>query len=194
MFVGLIIWGVQMIGSAVSGSLALLADTSHVAIDLLALCFSAAASSLSLAYPHKEHSVRKAGGYVNALLLALVGFWIGYEAIRRAQHPGEIIGLPMILAAAIGGLGNYVQHSIISRGDSHETCAHTATHTGAKWHVLSDLWQSVAVVVTAAAIMITGKTVLDLIISGAISALMLYWAFRLGRMNFKGQTPAHHHH
>ena len=117
------------------------------------------------------------------------------DAVNRSVHPLVLITVrplirfaaiftadqwnlaAMIVVATIGAAGYFFQHRILE--GSVET---HLTHTSMSYHVLSDLWQSVGVVVAGCLVALTGKSVFDLVISLAIAAGFIVWAVKLFRM------------
>lgn len=192
--IGIVILLVQTAGGFFSGSLSLLADTGHVLIDEIVLGFTIAIAILVKLHKHKEEKIRMVGGYINSALFFIIGSWILYEAVERLGQKNEIDGMLMGAFAGIGALGNFFQHQLIEGRSGHD---HTVTHSSAKWHILSDLFQSIAVVVGAVLIFLTQVTEIDLWLSIAISALMFWWGtrtFLLSNASRGKKYHGHHHH
>jgi len=95
------------------------------------------------------------------------------ESVERMRFQEKIAVTPMTVCAVLGGIGNYLQHRILLQG------APNLTRKGMQWHILSDLWQSVAVVLTGLLIAATGKPEIDLVASIMIAAAMLFGGCRL---------------
>src|SRR5688572_2638122 len=103
----------EIVGGLVSGSLALLADAGHMALDVAAVALGLFASWISQRPP----SATKTYGYyraeilaalVNGITLVLVSLWIFYEAWERFASPPEVRGGLMIIVATGGLLVNVV--------------------------------------------------------------------------------------
>src|SRR6185312_7985843 len=99
---------VEVFGGWWSGSLALLADAGHMAVDSLALLLAVVGARMAVRPADARRSygygrIEVLVGFVNALSqFALVG-WIVYEAGVRLQHPAPILS-GLMLGVAIAGL------------------------------------------------------------------------------------------
>jgi cobalt-zinc-cadmium efflux system protein len=113
-----------------------------------------------------------------------------WEAVGRLFSPPKIISWLMIGVAVFGALGNLLQNWVLA----HATAAEEAqvTHEAAHLHVLSDLWQTVAVIAAGIIIAATGWRIIDPILSIVISLVMVYWSIRLFRRShaeYKANNP-----
>lgn len=189
--IGILIFFFQLVGAIFSGSLSLLGDTGHVFIDEVALGFTIVTAWFVKTHRHHEKIIRTIDGYIKGILFFVIGGLILYEAIDRMENPEEVRGMMMMAFAAIGALGNFAQHQLIEGRSEHDD---TVTHSSIKWHILSDLFQSIAVVIGAIVIWTTGKTEVDVWLSLAISALMFWWGLRTFVLIFYGKTKVYHNH
>ena len=135
-----------------------------------------------------QNRVRLTGLRTNIVLLWGVVLWILVEAHDRFDQPESIKGGIMILAAAIGGLGNFFQHRILE--DSPDEHKHEV-HESLRVHVLSDLIQSGGVVIGGILILLTDWVIIDPILSAIIAAWIIIQTIRL--MQTK-PNPANPHH
>jgi len=178
----------EVVGGVLSQSLALLADAGHVFTDT-----GATLVAIIVAYRVKrgasETQTRKVGGYINALLLGIVAVWVGVEAIERLQNPREVVSWVMISIAVLGTIGNYVQHRIIESADEEHV-----THESMQLHILSDLLQSVGVVLGGVLILMTGWVLVDPIISMGIALMMALWTWKLLGKLWSGKYDDSHEH
>ena len=113
---------------------------------------------------------------VNAGLLFGIAAYILFEAFRRLQTPPEIASGPMLVIAVIGAIAN-----LIGIGLLHGAQRESLTMRGAYLEVVGDLLGSVAVVVAAIIITVTGWTPADAIASVVIGILILPRTWRLLR-------------
>lgn len=163
----------EIIGGIASGSLALLSDAAHVFQDILIVTITILIER-AIKRGANEAKLRSISAYLNSFFLFLVAGWIGWEAIERFSAGSQISSGILIGVAVFGALGNYFQHQILASSHSKDI-----THRGLSLHVLSDLWQSVAVIGAGILIALTGVMIFDLIISLVIAAVFALWAFEL---------------
>lgn len=176
---------IEVIGGVMSGSLALIADAGHMLTDALALGLAWVGFRLGRRAPDGRRTfgylrLEVVAGFVNALaLMALVG-WIAYEAALRLFEPSPVLAGPMMIVAVAGLIINIVVFFILSRGDKEHI-----NIKGAMLHVLGDLLGSVAAIVAAIVIWLTGWTPIDPILSVLLSALVLRsgWALLKSSLN-----------
>jgi cobalt-zinc-cadmium efflux system protein len=172
---------VEVIGGLAAGSLALLADAGHMLTDTLSLALAFVAFRVGR-WPQDArrtygyHRFQVLAAFVNGLtLLAIVG-WIAIEAIRRLLEPVEVLGGLMLAVALIGLAVNLVAFAVLHGGDRRNL-----NLRGAALHVLADLLGSVAAVVAALVISLTGWMPIDPLLSLAVAALILRSAWFLLR-------------
>ena len=111
---------VQVIGAALSGSLALLADAGHMLSDaagvfiaLLAAWIAARPASDQRTYGYQRAEVLAA--LANALILMVIAVVIFTEAIRRIGSAPEVQTDIMLYAAVLGAVANLVSLLILRR-------------------------------------------------------------------------------
>lgn len=164
---------VEVIGSLLTNSLALLADAGHMLTDavgvgmaLLAIHFAAQPATSSKSYGYYRLEIIAAVG--NAVLLFGVAAYIGYEAFRRFSEPPDVQSLPMLGIAAVGLVVNLVSMRLLAAG------AETSLNLrGAYLEVLGDFLGSLAVIVAALVMLTTGWGPADPIASIVIALLIL---------------------
>lgn len=164
---------VEAAGGLIAGSLALLADAAHMLTDAGAL----ALAWLSFRMTDRPADRRRTYGYhrfpvlaafINGLtLLAIVG-WIAFEAIQRLLEPAPVLGGTMAAVAAVGLVVNVAVFAILHGGDRD-----SLNMRGAALHVLGDLLGSLAALVAAGVILVTGWTPIDPLLSLVVAALVL---------------------
>ncbi|MCU1571521.1 MAG: cation transporter [Naasia sp.] len=174
---------VELVGALVSGSLTLLADAGHMVSDLIGLSVALAAT-LVAAKPATERSTfgyqraEVLGALINGLVLVAVAGFVGVEAVRRLSAPEDapVQPVPMLLVAAAGLLANLVALGVL-RGGRRETI----NLRGAYLEVLGDLLGSVAAIVAAVVILLTGFQRADPLASLVVAVLLLPRAMSLLR-------------
>ena len=162
---------VELAGGFISGSLALLSDAGHMFSDVLALILSLGAIVLTARLPTKErtYGFRRAevfAAFINSLLLVAISAGIFYEAYQRSLFPSPVRG-PVMGAVAVAGLLANIVVAYLLHG-SRELGVRSAF-----LHVIGDAVSSVAVIAAAAWISFTGQTLIDPILSGFISVMIL---------------------
>ncbi|NJQ06870.1 cation diffusion facilitator family transporter [Streptomyces lonarensis] len=171
----------ELIGAALTGSLALLADAGHVATDLVGI-------GMALTAIHFANRPAAAGrtfgmarleilaALMNCLLLLGVGGYIVFEAFRRMQQPAEIEGGLTMVFGVVGLALNCVSLLLLMKGQKE-----SLNVRGAFLEVLADTLGSVAVIASALVILLTGWQQADLVASLLIAAMIVPRTFKLGR-------------
>jgi len=171
----------EVVGAALSGSLALLADAGHMATDAAGIALALGAVTLAQRPARGRRTfgwqrIEILAAVVNGLLLVAVAAYVLVEAIRRIGHPPDI-GAGLMLAVAAGGLVvNLGSLALLHRGRDA-----SLNVRGAYLEVLGDALGSVAVIVAAVLIATTGWTGADVVASVAIGFLVLPRAWHLLR-------------
>lgn len=157
-----------------SHSLALLADSGHLASDCLALILALLASwiarrSTSINSAPGNHRIELLAALINGLGLVAIALWIGWEAVERLQSPPvEILSLPMLATASVG-FGVNTINIILLHKDSH----HDLNIRGAFLHVLADAASSIGVIFAAIAVWALNWIWADGVISLFVSGLII---------------------
>ncbi len=156
-----------------SHSLALLADSGHLASDCLALILALLATWIaqrrrSSDVPSGNNRIEVLAALVNGLGLVAIAFWIGWEAVERLQSPPvEILSLPMLATASVGFGVNSINIFLLHK-DSHNDL----NLRGAFLHVLADAASSIGVILAAIAVWalhwLWADGVISLLVSGLI--------------------------
>ncbi len=171
----------EVVGGLLSGSLALLADAGHMLTDSTGLVLALVAASLATtpATAQRTFGLQRAevlAALSNALLLVAISVWVLIQAVDRLRSPIEIETGLMLGVAIVGMLANAAGLLILQRGQRE-----SLNVRGAYLEVLGDLVGSMAVIVAAVLIMVTGWTRFDAIASLAIFVLILPRAWALLR-------------
>ena len=162
-----------------SGSLALLADAGHNASDVVGLLLAWGASVLARRPPSQRFTfgLRRAtiyAAFANAVLLLAACGAIFWEAVRRFSEPAPVMGLTMVVVAAIGVVINTATALLFMRGSQSD-----ANIRGAFLHMAADAAVSVGVVVAGVAIMMTGLAWIDPVVSIVIMAVIVWGTWDL---------------
>ena len=163
----------EVIGAIITGSLALLADAGHMLTDIagLTLGYVAAVLSRRPASDARTWGFRRAevlGAAAQAAVLLAVGTFILIEAVRRLFDPPEVDSGLMLAFGAVGLLANLVGIGILS------SARNANLNTRAAFlEVLNDTLGSVAVIVAAVVIGLTGWGQADAVASMLIGILII---------------------
>lgn len=171
----------EIAGTVLTGSLALLADAGHLATDAVGVSMAL----LAIHFANRPASPRRTYGYaraeilaalLNCVLLLGVGGYILYEAVRRLISPTDVPGGPTVVFGLIGVIANVISLSLLLRGQKE-----SLNVRGAFLEVLSDALGSLAVVIAALVIMGTGWRRADPVASLVIGAMIVPRSVKLLR-------------
>lgn len=176
-----IVFVVEVVGGLVSGSLALLADAAHMLSDSFGLLIALCAAGLAArpATKHRTFGLQRAevlAALANAVLLVVIATSVLIGAIQRWQNPPAVDSDLMLWVAVVGIIANSAGLAILHGGRTE-----SLNLRGAYLEVLGDLLGSVAVVVAAIIIRLTGFARADAIAAVAIFCLILPRAWALLR-------------
>lgn len=163
----------EVVGAAVTGSLALLADAGHMVTDVAGILLAV----LAVTFASRRATPQRTFGYyrleilaavVNALLLFGVAVFILIEAWGRWADPPAVEGGLMLAFASVGLIANIIGALILRSGSRH-----SLNVKGAYLEVMGDLLGSVAVIAAAAVIASTGWLRADVVASVAVALMIL---------------------
>ncbi len=174
---------VEAVVAWITGSLALLADAGHLLGDSFGILMALAA--ITVAQRGGGPGSRRTFGYLrteviaaglNGLILIGLAVWVVYSAIRRFGDSPELEAKPILIAGGIGLVVNVIG-LLLLRGGAQESL----NVRGAYLEVLGDALGSIAVLVSAAVILVTGWDAADAVASLAIAAMIVPRAISLLR-------------
>ena len=164
---------VELIAAFWTGSLALLADAGHMLTDAGALGLALFATWIAARppTPAKTYGYYRAeilAALLNALVLLIVAGAILVEAWRRWHTPGPVQAGPMAAVAA-GGLGV----NLVCAWLLHHGAAHSLNVRAAYLEVMSDALSSLATLLAAGVVLLTGWTAADPLAGVTIALLIV---------------------
>lgn len=171
----------EVVGAWASGSLALLADAGHMLTDAAGLVIALIAATLAT----RPETDARTWGYrraevlaatLQAAVLLVVGVVVIVEGVRRLLDPPPVATGAMLVFGVIGLVGNLVSMWVLTRGSSG-----TLNMRAAVLEVAADALGSVAVLLAAAVIALTGWHAADAVVSIGIGVLILPRTLRLLR-------------
>jgi cobalt-zinc-cadmium efflux system protein len=204
---------VEAAAAAMTGSLALVSDAGHMFTDVLALGMALAAITAARRAARPSSRGRLTAGsaplrpptsparstghsfglyrlevlaaLANAVLLAGVAAWVGYEAVHRFRDPAEVLTGPMMVVAAAGLVANIAAFALLRSAASGSIAVR-----GAYFEVLADLAGSVGVLIAGITIAVTGWRWVDPLVAVAVAAFILPRTWRLAADALRVLTQA----
>ena len=173
LIVNLAFVGIEFGAGVFSGSTALMADAGHNLSDVLGLAMAGGAAWLArrAAGPRQTYGYGKAtvlAALANALLLIFACGAIAIEAVRRLAEPAPVMSGLIMIVAAIGFVINLGTALLFMRDQHSDLNAR-----GAYLHMLADAAVSIGVVLAGAAILFTGWSIIDPLVSIVIVGVIL---------------------
>jgi cobalt-zinc-cadmium efflux system protein len=172
---------IEAVGGFLTGSLALLADASHMLSDTGALGLALFASwmaarppTLAKTYGYRRTEVLAA--FVNGAVLLCISVLIAREAIARWHEPPKVHSVGMIVVAFVGLLANLLAFQLLR-----EEGRSNINTRAAMWHVLTDALGSFGALVAGLCLAIADWRLADPIASLSISLLVLWSGLGLAR-------------
>jgi cobalt-zinc-cadmium efflux system protein len=180
-FITALIFVLELVGGFLTNSLALLSDSAHVLMDVLALSISWFAHYISSKPPTAKrtygmHRFEVFASLINGLSLLAISLFIFYKAYGRVMNPPEVESVGLMVVAAIGlSVNLFVAYFLMgfAKDDLNVKSAY--------FHVLGDAAASVGVIVGAIIIYYTGWNLVDPFISVLIAAIILGGAINIVR-------------
>jgi cobalt-zinc-cadmium efflux system protein len=175
-------FGVELVASLVSGSLALLSDAGHMAADVVTLGSALVATRIAT---RADTTGRRTFGSYRAevfasglavLLMLGVSVYIAVEAVGRIGSNPEIASGTMLAVGGIGLAVNLVA-LVLLRGGAGESL----NVKGAYLEVVADTVGSIGVIAAAVLVRATGSTWWDTVVALAIAVFVAVRAVGLGR-------------
>jgi cobalt-zinc-cadmium efflux system protein len=165
---------VETVAALWTGSLALLADATHMLADAggLGLALFAIWVAARPPTPEKTYGYYRAeilAALVNAFVLLAVAGAILVEAWERVRDPRPVLAVPMLLVAVAGLLVNIAGMRLLRRGS-----AASLNVRAAYLEVMSDALSSAGVLAAAVVMLVTGWTLADPAV-GVVIAVMIVW-------------------
>lgn len=171
----------ELVGGLLTGSLALLADAGHMATDAVGISMAL----LAIHFANRPPSERRTFGYAraeilaalaNCLLLFGVGGYVLVQGVTRLITPVEVDGGLTVVFGAIGLVANSVSLLLLMRGQRE-----SLNVRGAFLEVMADALGSVAVVLSAVVVLVTGWQRADAVASLLIGLMVVPRAWKLLR-------------
>lgn len=169
----------EVIGAILTNSLALLVDAAHMLTDATGLLLALTAATLVMRRPTSKRTwgFRRAevlSATLQSALLLGVGVYAFIDGTRRLFTPAEVAPGGLLIFGIIGLVGNIASMLILASGRNDNLNMRAAF-----LEVLNDALGSVAVIISAIVISLTGWMRADSIAAMLIAALIIPRALKL---------------
>ena len=179
----------KAVGSAITGSISLRADSIHSAIDLVGVVVGFLGIRISSRPPDADHSfghgkAQDIAGIIISGLIFFAAATIAYEAIHRLISGGELemVTLGIYITGAAIVLNAAVSWYALKVARSSESTALEASGRD----LLADVLSSIAVLIGLVLVKVTGSNLPDPIVSLLVAALIAWAAFVTLRKSVDG--------
>ncbi|MCY9589892.1 cation diffusion facilitator family transporter [Paenibacillus chitinolyticus] len=177
----------KLIVGIVTGSVAVISEAIHSALDLVASLIAFFSVRLSGRSADKNHpyghgKVENISGTIETLLIFVAGIWIIYECVHKILNP-TIIELPFlgIIVMVVGaGINFIVSRKVKKAADEF----HSVAMKSNALHLLTDVFSSLGVAVSLLLVTLTGWTILDPIIGIVLALYIMREAYKLMKESF----------
>jgi cation diffusion facilitator family transporter len=170
----------KLVVGAMTGSVSVLSEAIHSAVDLLAsfIAFWAVRASdvpADLEHPFGHGKYENVSGAIEGFLIVVAGFAIAYEALRKLIHheAPQKLGLALAVMLLSGGLNFLVSQWLIHVAHQTQSDALLAD----AYHLRTDVYTSIGVLMGLALVYATGNPAFDsltaLVVTGVV--LLLGW-------------------
>lgn len=169
----------EFIGGWLLNSIGLMSDAGHNFVDQGSL-FLALYAHIITRRPSSEtrtfgyHRAGVIAAFLNSFILLLTALGITIVGLKRVLEPVPVDGGWIMGIAAVSFVANLSIALLLQRGAKDDLNIRSAF-----WHMLGDAWVSLGVIVSGGAILLTGWTVLDPLISLLVVGAILHGAWPL---------------
>ena len=169
----------EFLGGCLLDSIGLMSDAGHNLVDQGSL-FLALYAHILTRQPASEtrtfgyHRAGVVAAFINSFILLLTAIGITLVGFKRLLHPVPVDGGWIMGIAAMSFVANLSIALLLQHGAKDDLNIRSAF-----WHMLGDAWVSLGVVLSGGAIMLTGWTVLDPLISLLVVGAILHGAWPL---------------
>ncbi|MDA3906659.1 MAG: cation diffusion facilitator family transporter [Bacteroidales bacterium] len=172
----------KLIVGLLSGSVSILSEAIHSAMDLLASVIAFIAVRISAKEPDIKHpyghgKYENISGVLEGLLIFIAAIWIIYEAIHKLIKPEEIssFGLAMGVMLFSAVINFFVSRQLYKVAKETNSIALEADAL----HLKTDVYTSLGVSLGILLIWLTGITIFDPIFAIAVALLIIKEAYQL---------------
>jgi cobalt-zinc-cadmium efflux system protein len=164
---------VEVVAGLLASSLALLSDAAHMLTDAGAIGLAVVAARLAARPPGGRFTfglgrAEILSAQVNGAALLVLAGVIAVEAIRRLSAPPDVEGAFVVAGGLVGAAINVAAAAALGRAERR-----SLNVEGARQHVLTDLYASLAAATAGAVIVVTGFDRADGIAAVLVALLMV---------------------
>jgi cobalt-zinc-cadmium efflux system protein len=169
----------EFVAGFVTNSIGLIGDAGHNLVDQGSL-FLALYAHILTERPATEsrtfgyHRAGVVAAFLNSFILLLTAIGITLVGVKRLMDPVPIAGGWVMIVALLSFAANLSIALLLQHGAKDDLNIRSAF-----WHMLADAWVSLGVVVSGGAIMLTGWSVLDPLVSLLVVVAILKGAWPL---------------
>ena len=169
----------EVIGGIFASSLALISDAMHNFSDAIAVVITYFALRLtkrpkSIKYTFGLKRAEIIAAILNASTLIIISFFLIKEAIERISSPTHISGSLMLIVASFGFFANIIGTLLLKKGSKNNI-----NIKAAYFHLLSDVFSSIAVILGALFIMFFQIYWIDPVLTILISLYILKETYKI---------------
>ncbi|AZS15623.1 cation diffusion facilitator family transporter [Paenibacillus lutimineralis] len=177
----------KLVIGIVTGSVAVISEAIHSALDLIASLIAFFSVRLSNRSADKNHpyghgKVENISGTIETLLIFVAGIWIIFECVHKLLNPTNIklpfLGIIVMFVGA--GINFIVSRKVKKAADEF----HSVAMKSNALHLLTDVFTSLGVAVSLLLVTLTGWTILDPIIGIVLALYIMREAYKLMKESF----------
>jgi cation diffusion facilitator family transporter len=188
-FGGLVVFGVKLLGYALTGSVGVLSDALESVVNIAAAALAAWAVSLAARPPDEDHpyghdKAEYLSSVLEGVLVGMAAVLIVVAARERLLDPRALpLSVPGLLVTALSGLLNFwLARYLIGVGRAARSIALEADGR----HVMADVVTSIGVLLGVLVASLTGLTWLDPLIAILVAVNVLKTGYDLIRHSLRG--------
>jgi cobalt-zinc-cadmium efflux system protein len=197
--VNAVIIAAEFVGGWLLDSIGLMSDAGHNLVDQGSL-FLALYAHLLTGRPASDsrtfgyHRAGMIAAFLNSFILLLTGLGITIVGAKRLMQPVPVDGAWVMAIAAVSFTANLGIALLLQHGAKDDLNIRSAF-----WHMLGDAWVSLGVIISGGAILLTGWTVLDPLISLLVVGAIIHGAWPIFKESLEillestppGISPSH---
>lgn len=177
----------KLIVGTIIGSIAIVAEALHSAMDLVAAIIAYYSIKKASAPPDEKHGfghgkIENVSGIIEGFLIFLAAIWILYESVKAIKHDAPMGDMGWGIAImAVSTILNYaVSEYLFKRAKEFSSPALSAD----AWHLRTDVYTSFGIFAGLIVVKATRIKILDPLLAMCVAILILIVSIRLMRDSF----------